>query len=152
MLNIDRVWQRASQRPEFRGKKITDFGLQAIVLRQNGITPGQVIPNIQRNFPNGGILVGMTGMATLATQDGTLPDNGLDLFALSIEYQQQRSIVGTSNAIAESVFGRNNDQFPAMELYIPTNGMLLFTLESLIITNNISVTIVSHCLVPVNVG
>jgi hypothetical protein len=132
---------------------MSDFGLQVISKRVDGLAAGQVVENQQVNFPNGGIILGVTGGASLPSGSGDAAQvSGLDLFALSMEYQQQRQIVGTAKVIASSVFGPFNDIFPAIELSVPTNGMLIYGFESLITANAIGIMISHHCLVPLNVG
>lgn len=152
MLNVDRVWARASQRPEFKNKRLQDFGYQGVVLRYNGLASGAGVQNQNANFPNGAIVLGICGGAMyLAQAAAPAVSSGLSMFALSVEYQQQRQIVGTNAALASSVFGVNNDQFPSKELYIPTNGMIQYAFENLT-SSTISIWITHHVLVPVNVG
>ncbi len=152
MLNVDRVWARISRRPEFVGKKLDQFGVQTVNLRYDGLTSGEVVSNQTQNFPNGAIILGICGAAALLAQAATPAlSSGLGMFALQMQFQQQRSVIGQVAGIASSVFGVYNDQFPAVELLVPTNGILLYTFENLT-SSTISITIAHHCLVPVNVG
>lgn len=153
MLEVDRVWQRVSQRPEMRDKKLNMFGYQGVVTRYNGLTTLAIVENQKANFPNGAVILGITGGAQVEGQAATVSDrDGLDMFALSFDFQQNRSIVGQTRTIASSVFGTGKfNQFPPYELVIPTNGFLMYGFENLT-TSTIDLFITHHCLVPVNVG
>lgn len=148
MLNIDRVWSRVSQLPDYRGKKITDFILQQINYAAQ-LTNAQAIANQVVTFPAGAIVVGVRGGSIL---DGVVANtstrDGLDMFKLSIADQQTgRAISGTTLAMASAIFGRFNDQFPAKELLIPKQGGLTYAFTNLT-TSTLDVFIVHDCLVP----
>jgi hypothetical protein len=152
MLNIDRVWSRVSQLPNYRGKKITDFILNQINYATQ-LTTGQASPNNVVTFPAGAIVVGVRAGACLDAAVATQTTrDGLDLFKLSIADQQTgRAISGTLQAMASAIFGRFNDQFPAKELIIPAQGGLLYSLTNLT-TSTIDVFISHDCLVPNAIG
>lgn len=152
MLNPDRVWSRVAQRPDFAGKKLSSFTLQAIV--QNFVLTSQQVSNqTPVNFPAGMIILGIESSAQVQAQTGLVgQQRALDMFALSIDYQAtNRSIVGTARAIASSVFGQFGDQFPGKEIIVPINGSLLYTTENLT-TSTISISLTHHGLVPSAVG
>jgi hypothetical protein len=152
MLNVDRVWARASRRPEFQNRKLSEFGMQAIVLNYTGLTAANEVQNQAAKFPNGAIILGITGGSRqLAQSPTTTADAGLSNFALTLQYEQNRSVIGTASGMAAAVFGVMNDLFPASELYVPTNGNILYSFLSLV-SQTISIWITHHCLVPVNVG
>jgi hypothetical protein len=152
MLNADRVWSRVSQRPEYRGKNISQYTTQVIV--QNfTLTSAQVSAQTAVIFPAGGIILGIIGEGQPSSQTATQTYRpGLDLFAVSIDYQATaRNIVGTSRAIGTTVFGVMGDQFPGKEIIIPVNGALLYTVENLT-TTTITVSFSHHSLTPAAIG
>jgi hypothetical protein len=152
MLRMEQVWSRAAGRPQLQGKNPSNFVPQVVTLRVAGLAGGATISSQQVNFPSGAIILGIQGSAWIPGGAGTvLQSSGLSLFALTIENQGQRTIVGPSRACAQDVFGVNGDQFPAVELYIPTNASLLYSIENLC-TSQINVTISHHCLVAAAVG
>src|SRR5882757_1490507 len=152
MLNIDRVWSRVSQLPQYRGKKLSDFILQDVTYSTQ-LTTGQALANQPVIFPAGAILVGGRAGAAIpgvaATQTGR---DGLDMFTVAIADQQtQRNIVGTTQMLASAVFGRFNDQFPAKEIIVPVNGGLLYSFTNLT-TTTINIYFTHDCLVPAAQG
>jgi hypothetical protein len=152
MLNVDRVWARASQRPEYRGKGLSQYTTQVIVA-QFTLQPTQISGQTSVLFPAGAVILGIQAKFIPTAQPGTsILMDGMDMFAFSLDYQAtNRSIVGTSRAIGSTVFGNENDQFPGKELYIPTNGSLLYTVENLT-SSTIFGTFSHHCLVPSAIG
>lgn len=152
MLNVDRVWARASQRPEYQGRKLSQYTTQVIVA-QFTLTSQQVSGQTAVLFPAGAIIMLIAAEFLPTGQVATSNfAKGNDIFAFAVDYQAtNRSIVGTSRAVGATVFGVNNDQFPGKELYIPTNGSLLYTVENLT-TSTIFGTFSHHCLVPSAIG
>lgn len=152
MLNIDRVWSRVSQLPQYRGKKLSDFILQDVTFSTQ-LTTGQALPNQPVIFPAGAIMVGArAGAEQNAVAATVVGRDGLDMFKLAIADQQtQRNIVGTAQAVASSVFGRFNDQFPAKEIIVPVNGGLLYSFTNLT-TTTINIYLSHDCLVPAAQG
>lgn len=152
MMNVDRVWARASQRPEYRGKSLTQYTTQ-VITAQFTLTSTQVSGQTPVLFPAGAIIGQVDANAVPTSQTGlVIPFPGLNMFAFSLDYQAtNRSIVGTARTIASTVFGVMGDQFPIKELYIPINGSLLYTVENLT-SSTIFVTFSHHCLVPSAIG
>lgn len=148
MLDIDRVWSRVSQLQQYRGSKLTDFMFQEITYASQ-LTSGQAIGNQPISFPAGAIIVGIRGGSNLDTAVATQTTrDGLDLFKLAITDQQNnRNIVGTSQVIASTVFGRFNDQCPAKEIIIPPSGGLIYSFTNLT-TSTIDIFFAHDCLVP----
>lgn len=148
MLNITEVFMRVLQLPQYANWGEDDFMLQ--VLTNNFALSGQGTTNNQSmTFPPGAVIVGMTGAATpqAAAAAATLERPGLELFTIGINYQQQMTLVGQSQAMASSLFGPFNDLFPAKEIIVPQNGSLLVSLTNLA-SDAITVFLTSHCLVP----
>lgn len=148
MLDLERVWQRVSQAPALRGRNISDFIYQGLVLNLS-LTTGAVASNQTQNFPSGAIILGVGAAAQVASQAATQTYRpGLDLFSVAIDYQTGgRSIVGTAQGIGSAVFGPYGDQFPRKEILVPTNATLVYSVTNLT-TSTITVSFVHHCLVP----
>jgi hypothetical protein len=152
MLDIDRVWNRVAQLPQYREKKLSDFVLQDLTYSTQ-LQPTQTVPNQNVVFPAGAIIVGVGGAATLDASAATVVTrNGLDLFKLAISDQQTgRTIAGTAQVAGIALFGQYNDRFPAKELIIPAQGGLIYSLTNL--TSSIINLFLTHsCLVPAVVG
>lgn len=151
MLKIEDVFSRVLQLPQYQGWHEGDFMLQVLVnsfsLSGAGTTNNQAM-----TFPPGAVIVGMTGGATptAAAAAATIERSGLELFTVGLNYQQQMTLVGQSQAIASSLFGPYNDLFPAKEVIIPQNGSLLVSLTNLA-SDAITVYLTSHCLVPAKI-
>lgn len=146
MQNVDRVWARQSAR--FPGHKLSQFRVQAII---NAFTlaTGASAQNQPVAFGAGAILIGVCAAAQIVGQAATAVTRaGLELFSLSCIYQaDNRSLIGTAEGIASSIFGPNGDQYPPMELYLPQNTALLYNLTNLS-TSTILVTLAHHVLLP----
>lgn len=152
MLNVDRVWSRVSQLPQYKGAKLSDFVLQKIV--QNfTLTTAQLSAQTPVNMPAGMIILGIMAAARLSAVAGTQTSSpGLDMFSVAITYQAtDRSIVGTARGVGSSVFGAFGDQFPEKELIIPIQGSLLYTVENMT-TSTINVSFTHAGLVPGKIG
>lgn len=148
MLNLTEVFMRVLQLPQYQGWSEDDFMLQ--VLTNNfAIAGAGVTSNQAMTFPPGAVIVGMTGGASpqAAAAAATIERNGLELFTIGLNYQQQMTLVGQSQAIASSLFGPFNDLFPVKEIIVPQNGSLLVSLTNLA-SDAINVYLTSHCLVP----
>lgn len=152
MLNLDRVWARATQRPEYRGKSLTSYTTQAIV-QAFTLTSTQTSGQTPVLFPAGAVILGIiAAFQPSAIAATTVYRPGMDLFDVAIDYQAtNRSIVGTTRGVGSSVFGPYGDQFPTKEIYIPINGSLLYTVANLT-TTTIYGTFTHHCLVPAAIG
>lgn len=155
IYNINEIWQRISQRDEYRGKvKLSDLTYQGIPLKVS-LTSGQAIVGTPINFSAGACIFGITAGAQMNGQAATVATRpGLDMFECQIQYQQQRYIVGNGNifAIGSSVFGTGMfNSFPGEELIVPTNGQLLYSVTNLT-TSTIDVYFVHHVLIPRAVG
>lgn len=153
MLDLERVWARVSQREEFRGRKLADYGIQVIETNFT-LTTGQVSAATPVQFSGGAVILGvMAGARPSAVAATQTYAPGLDLFSLQLEYQGpgQRAIISGGAAMASSVFGQYGDQFPKKEIVLPVNSTLLYTLTNLT-TSTILVTLSHHCLVPAAVG
>lgn len=148
MLNVNEVWQRVVQLPQFQGQRITDYLLQAWGLTQQ-LTTGATLDNIPLTFATGAIIVGMTGGARPDSQAATQQYGpGNDLYRISISDQSStRKIVGTSKLLGTAVFGPFNDLFPAREIIVPPNQSLIFGFTNQT-TSTINIDIVAHLLVP----
>jgi hypothetical protein len=150
MLNVDRVWARNAYR--YAGKKLNQFRLQVITSAYN-LATGAAAQNQAVAFGAGAIVIGVMAAAQLvaaAASQTTKP--GLDMFSLSCIYQaDNRSVIGTAEAIASSVFGQDGDQYPAMELFLPQNTALLYNFTNLT-TSSILITLTHHALLPGAVG
>lgn len=150
MLDIDAVLYRVLGLPGFEGKKPSDFIIQTVganysLAALSGGTYGSV-GNQTMQFPTGAIIVGMTGGASLVgAAAATITRPGLDMFTLSINYNQQRTIVGPGQVLASTLFGPYNDLFPDKEIIVPTSGSLLLALTS-VVSDAINVWINAHCL------
>jgi hypothetical protein len=156
MLNVNEVWARVSQLPQFRGKTLDQFVIQAwdlnVSLGSNAGASGTV-DNQPVTFAAGAIILGMAGAARPNGQTAlqTYPP-GNDLYQISIsDAANNRSIVGRAKAIATSVFGVYNDLFPAKEIIVPLNNSLNFGFQNMTSTA-LDITITSHILVPAAVS
>lgn len=151
MLKIEEVFMRVLALPQYQGWHEDDFMLQ--VLSNNfAIAGAGGTSNQAMTYPPGAVIVGMCGGATpqAAAAAATIERNGLELFTIGLNYQQQMTIVGQSQVIASSLFGPYNDLFPAKEIIIPQNGSLLVSLSNLA-SDAITVYLTSHCLVPAKI-
>jgi hypothetical protein len=147
MIDINQVWQRVSQLPQFQGQKLGDYIYQGFVARF-ALAAAQISQNQPVRFPAGAILYSIAAAAGPIAQAATaVARPGLDLFSVSIAYEIGRSIVGTDSAIGSSVFSTGAESaFPAKEIVIPTNGALIYNVTNLT-TTPIEVTITHHALV-----
>jgi hypothetical protein len=152
MPNIDRVWARASQRPEYRGKSLSQYTTQVIV-QAFTLTGTQVSGQTAVLFPAGAIIGRVIAAFQPSGQAATQTYRpSLDIFDVAIDYQAtNRSIVGITRGVGSSVFGPFGDEFPIKELYIPINGSLLYTVSNLT-SSSIYGTFAHHCLVPSAIG
>ena len=150
MLNIDRVWAR--QHGRFPGMKLADFRYQGITSTYT-IATGGVAQNQAVNFGSGAMIIGIGAAAQITSVAATQTTKlGLDMFSLNCTYQaDNRSVVGTAEAIASSVFGAYGDQFPVMELVMPQNTSLIYNFTNLT-TSTIVITLTHHCLLKGAVG
>lgn len=154
MLDVDRVWARISQRPDFVGRKIRDYRLQVITATYTIAAAGTA--NAQAvNFGPGAVLVGV--IAACSAQSASIAATqtyrpGLDAFTVDVTYQaDNRSIVGSAQAHGSAVFGPYGDQFPGMEIVMPQNTALVYDFTNL--TNTIiQITLGHHCLLPGAIG
>lgn len=150
MIDVDRAWARQANR--YPGKKLSDFRLQGITssytIGANGTSQNQPV-----NFGAGSIILGITATARPTGQAATtVYATGLDLFTLAAIYQaDNRSIIGTTEALAQSIFGLENDLFPAMEIVMPQNTAIVYNFTNQTSTQ-ILVTLVHHCLLPGAIG
>jgi hypothetical protein len=146
MQNVDRVWAR--QHSRFPGANLNQFRIQAII-NAFTLSSGASAQNQPVAFGAGAILLGVGAAAQIVGQAGTAANRaGLDLFSASCIYQaDNRSLIGTAEGIASSIFGPNGDQFPPMELYLPQNTSLLYNLTNLT-TSTILITLAHHVLLP----
>ena len=152
VMSIDNVWRRVSEGPLFRGRKLSDFVAQ--VITQNfTLATGAQSAQTPVQFGPGAVIYSIQAAAQPSAQAATQTYRpGLDLFSIAMSYQTtNRTIIGSSEAIGSSVFGTNNDQFPGMEIILPPNGTLLYSVTNLT-TTTITVTIAHHCLMPAMVG
>ncbi len=153
MLDIEEVFPRILSLQEFQQMGYTrdDFMLQDITTQFSlaaisGSTYGS-ISNQAMQFPTLAVVIGMTGgAAPVGAASTTVVKPGLDMFALGLNYNQQRTMVGPGQAIASSVFGQFNNLYPAKEIIVPTSGSIMCSLTSLV-TDAITAWITAHCLV-----
>jgi hypothetical protein len=156
MLNVNEVWARVSQLPEYQGKKLSQYVIQAwdinVSLGSNAGASGTV-DNQPVTFAAGAIILGMCGAARPNGQTALVQyPPGNDLFQISIaDAASNRSIIGRSKALATSVFGVYNDLFPAKEIIVPSNNSLNFGFQNMTSTA-LDITITSHILVPAAVS
>lgn len=152
MIPIEQAWSRVSQRPEYRDKKLSDFMYQGITYSTT-LTSLLAAPAASVVFPNGAIIVGAVGGATIQGQAATQTNRlGLDLYSLAIsDGSNNRVIVGSAQAMATTVYGHYGDQFPAREIVLGANTSLQYTFTNLT-TTTILVYVTHHCLVPAAVG
>jgi hypothetical protein len=149
VLKYDDVMARVLQLPQYANWDRGDFMLQVFVNSFSLSGGGGTASNQAMTFPPGAVILGMTAGAspTAAATAATLERPGLELFTIGLNYQQQFTLIGQSQALAVSVFGQYNDLFPAKEIIIPNNGSLLVSLTNLA-SDAITVWLTSHCLVP----
>ena len=152
MIPIEQAWFRVSQRPEYRGKQLSDFMYQGITYTTQ-LTSLQAVSAQPVVFPSGAIIVGVVGGAQinnqLATQQGRL---GLDMFTVAVsDGSNNRVIVGTAQSQASTVYGPYGDQFPAREIVLGPNTSLQYSFTNLT-TSTINIYLTHHCLVPAAVG
>lgn len=148
-LNLDRVWARVSQRPGFqRYKGVTAFFNKVDVLRFT-LTTGQVSAQTPQLFPAGGIITKIVAAARISANAATVVSSpGLDMFSVAIDQQNPvRNVVGSSAGLGSSVFGPFGDSFPQMEIVMPPQGGLLYTVTNET-TSTIVVTFAHHYLLP----
>lgn len=151
MLDIDAVLYRVLQLPGFEGKRPAEFIPQVIganysLAALSGGTYGSV-SNQTMQFPTGAIICGMTGGASVVGAASTVITRaGLDMFTISINYNQQRTVVGPGQVLASTLLGPFNDLFPIKEIIVPTSGSLLLALTS-VVSDAINVWVDAHCLV-----
>lgn len=152
MVKPAEAWSRVSQLGMFAGRKLSQYILQSIVASFT-LTTGQATPQTAVQFPAGMILLGVTPGAQVAGAAATQTYKpGLDMFSVSIDFAAtNRNILGTAQAIGSSAFGVFGDQFPALEIVIPTNSSLLYSVTNLT-TSTIGVTFTHHGLVPNAIG
>jgi hypothetical protein len=152
MLNVDRVWARQAYR--YPGRKLAQFRLQVITSAYN-LATGASAQNQAVAFGAGAIVIGVLAAAQLAAAAAAATQTtrpGLDMFSVSCIYQaDNRSVIGTAEAIASAVFGQHGDQYPGMELYLPQNTALLYNFTNLT-TSSILITLTHHALLPGAVG
>jgi hypothetical protein len=150
MLNIDRVWARQAYR--FTGKKLSQFREQVITSAYN-LASGVAVQNQAVAFGAGAIVVGVMAACVVTGLAGTQTTRpGLDMFSVASIYQaDNRSVIGNAEAIGSSVFGREGDAYPSMEIFLPQNTALLYNFTNLT-TSNILITLSHHALLPGSVG
>lgn len=146
MLNIDRAWARVAHL--FPQRKLQDFRYMGV--GQNftlaaGVTSGST----RVDFASGAIILGITADVDVDGIAGNVLTRQKNAFAASIEYPNNEGIITGGRMVGGAVFGSGERcDFPPKELVIETNGSLVYVVESLVITQTITVSIVHHALVP----
>lgn len=150
MLDVERVWARVSQRPDFRGKSLSQYVFQ-VISEAWQLTTGAASGETAITFSAGAVILGITANANINGVAGTQTGRpGLDMFdvGLQISVDGQRAIIAGDRVIGSGLFGPYGDLFPAKELVIPLQGSLLYTIGNRT-TSTIDVSLAHHCLVPV---
>jgi hypothetical protein len=120
------------------------------------ITAGTPSGPTLMNFPNGGIILGITA-ACVQSQTTTntflyapsYSPGRRDLFALNFQYTGDEIITPGGPVLAEALLGSGIDTiFPAREIIIPPSQGLLATVVSYAVAPPLNVHIVYHAMVP----
>ena len=178
MIRWREAFERCKDSREFnsyfaKGRKlqVSDFRYIAYCQQFNNVTAGTVVggasptspvtpgtasgPALQ-NFPNGGIVLGITAAAvqaqTVTSAFQYAPSNNSgrrDLFALNFQYTNDEVITPGGPIIADALLGSGEDTiFPAREIIIPPSQGILTTAQSYTINPPLNVHVVYHTMVP----
>lgn len=151
MIDPDRAWARTGAYA-YPGMTLRQFRTQVITYSVT-LASQATSQNQPVNFAAGALILGITASAQITAQAGTQTYRpGLDLFSLAASYQADlRQIVGGSEVIGGALFGQYGDQFPQMEILVPTNTAILYNFTNLT-TSTIQITLAHHCLLKGAVG
>lgn len=149
MLEVERVWSRASQRPEYTGKKLAKDMVYQVIVQSFQLASQVVSQATPVTFSAGAIVFGIQAGADINAIVGTtIYRPGLDLFSATMTYQQGRAVV-TAAAIGSSLFGVEGNMMPGFELYFLAQQSIIYTVTNRT-TSTINVDIAHHALVPLS--
>jgi hypothetical protein len=154
VLDFQDVYQRiTAPGGDFEGRPQEYFTEQLIAAQFDlaaygggvfGSVSGQTL-----QFPVGTVIVGLAAGGAALNQASTQVDRaGLEMFTIGITVNNNRTLVGPGQALASTVFGRENDLFPAKEIVIANTASMVVSLTS-VMSDAIRVWLTAHCFVPV---
>lgn len=164
MIHWRDAFLRQHGSPNFQkyfGKATPAYSFRPLHYRQRLVAiPGTTGQPQNQNFPAGAIILGITAAGfQIQTIVGafqyapSMSPGRRDLFGLQFQYTADELIVSGGTALADALLGSGSDTiFPAREIVVAPSQGILATVEAFNVTNNMTVDIMYHCMVPRAVG